>query len=643
MKRFLQKYGLLQFIFLFVGIQFLYFITYTYLLYSSVSIIQLLFIIIVMSSYAVLLYGLQRFLWQGLLYMLLGAFYFWSLINFVHFKVFGTFLTISFSSINSFDGGIWDLISSFSRSIPWFVYLLSICFFILSIIHAVWFFRSKKKAFLYTSFNFERRSMSTKCKYAAGYLVLFIMINCVGGTLVAYLDNHPKDSWWNLKAQVIDYGFVGHTYAYVFDALRNNIPVYAQENHFLDSTANMSPLEELQSLYDLGPVDSTYSSDQDIINGLPQQSNILMVQLESVSLWAVDNIETPMPFLKSLIDSNISVDNFYPNSCKTINAEFAANCSFVPNSFDEITVSQQKEQAYTCLPRVLRDEHGYATYYFHANLPTFYDRESLLPQWGFDNLYLTPYYRQKAYDTLVFEDAIDRLSTEEKPFYAYITSFTSHGPHDQELMDYYNERYGDIIKPFEGQLSDYVKDVEINEQEVRMYFGFLTAVDNALQDLFIKLHDTGLDKNTVVMIYNDHRYYNFKTDAFELYNKVPFTMIVPQHVQKKVASYASHIDFAPTILQMIEKDSYKPRQQFLGTSLLQDGHKAQILNKCQGKIFYKTSDVLVRGNQKAHVYQAAGLNNNISPDILVREKLYTRYLVNTTDTVLNGDELILKD
>lgn len=641
MLKIFKQQNLIKFITLFVGIQAMYFILYTYVLYQRITLLHLLFIGILVSSYAVLLYAFRNRIWQGLMYVLLGAFYFWSLVNFANFKVFGNFLDTSLGDLSSFEGGRLDLIKNFYTLPPLYLYLLSILFFIVSVIFSVKYFRSQKEYVLEDGFQISSHKKSFQLKYGAGYVALLLMINTIGYSAIHYFETNPRDSWWSLENQVIDYGFVGHTYSRIINTIKQDSLVLAQENPFLNADG-LSELEETQALYNLGIQENATIKDAGLVQGYGENPNILVVQLESVSSWAVDNVQTPMPFLQKLMQENITVKDFYPNSCETINAEFATNCSFVPNASEPISFSH-KENKYECLPDILEKRHGYTTSFHHANLASFWDREILINKWGFDTTSFTPYYRQKAYDDVVLRDAINQVRNQSNPFYAYVTTFTTHSPHNDELIEYYNSRYETNIHAFEGVLSEYIQDVEIDEDTVRKYFGFLTATDVALQNLFTHLEVSGLRDNTIVMIHNDHRFYNFENDALEsfyLYNKSPFVIVLPTRYKAQVAELGSHIDLAPTLLHLIEKESYEPVQHFLGKSLLAQDHNEQVINKCLDKVFYINNDVLVQGNNKTHLFNAIKLHDNVEESELMSKNLYTQYLVNLTDTVLYSDKLV---
>lgn len=647
MITFLRTNKLIRFIGVFVGIQFLYFSIFTLILYGVLSWLHVIFIAVFMSSYAILLYAFKNYLWHVGLYFLLASLYFWSLFNFVYFKVFGNFLTISFSQISTFQGGTTDLIVGFATQVPWYLYVLTILFFTISVSYAYYSVKNDKKTFL-DSFDFVKKyTFKDRAKIVVGYVLLLTMINVSGVGVLQHFEKNPKDSWWNLRSQIIDYGIIGHTYVKISDFFTHGDPAFASENPYLEHTAedfsNLDKLHEMSKI--MQGISSTSDDRYEVLNSVStiEKPNFLIVQLESIGSWAVQNNPSPMPFLRSLMDEHVTVEEFYPNSCETINAEFSSNCSFVPNSHEPVSFSH-KNNRFQCVPTILSNEYGYKTKYYHANLASFWDRDILTPAFGFEESRFTPEYKQKAYDHVVFKDALNELSMSDSPFYAYITSFTTHSPHNDEMIEYYNSRYGEVVKPFEGDLNpELYGGVELDEKQIRDYFGFLTATDDALRLMFEQLEKTGLSENTVVLIYNDHRFYNFdsgdRLDTFYKYNKSPFVMVTPQSYKSSVAQYASHIDMAPTILHMVEKENYQPRHHFMGQSLLQENRQDHVINKCLGNIFYINKNMLVNGNYSTQQYSAIPLQKNVSPSYIMKWKMYPHFYSSLTDSILYNNEL----
>lgn len=635
------------FLFLFFITFGIYFFIYFYLLNLPFTFLHLLFIFIFSLSYFLILNFIHNKIWYFFCNLSLFFFFLFSLINFVYFKVFDNFFNLTFDKINQVNNGMIPLLKDFYILIPKELYFAIILVFVFLVFLSILCFTILR----FTSFQrimFNNLLLSIKIgnkrklKRLSVSLLLFFIVNIYVFKLVNYLYEHPKDSWYQTRQQIIDLGFLGNFYIQVYahsNNTENEIIKIKEEKELIDS--EQTYLEQSKSLYkqisDL--YDIEYNNDLPLLNTNP---NILIIQLESVSSWAIDNKSSPMPFLKKLIDNNISVDNFHANSCLTVNAEFSSLCSFLPNSFETIDISNINN--YNCLPKILKEEYDYTTNFIHANVPEFYSRDRLGPDLGFENLYFTPYFIQKEDDEFVFNKTIELMKNKEKPSFSYVISFTSHSPYNDELIKY-NKEVNDLdIETFNKNINiDYIKYLEDNkfhdQEEIRKYFGFLNATDNALKLMFENLEKSNLLDNTIIIIYGDHRYYNFfKNDinGFYKYNNIPFVMVLPSKEKKKIQNISSHIDIAPTILDLINHDKV---DNFLGNSLYDTRFPNQVVNKCLGNVYFMNNDIVIKGNQKFNFFKLFNDNElyNVDHNFII-EKI--KDLIKISDIVIDTDSLI---
>jgi glycerophosphoryl diester phosphodiesterase len=209
-----------------------------------------------------------------------------------------------------------------------------------------------------------------------------------------------------------------------------------------------------------------------------------------------------------------------------------------------------------------------------------------------------------------------------RPFFAYVTTYTTHSPHDQGQMDFQKKSNNRDIKPYDGPIT--FTDSTESEITLRAYLGFLQYEDAALKSLMDDLKQKDMLKNTIVLLYNDHRYYGFNQDSaanFYQYNELPMAMILPDGQLGELASMGSHLDVAPTLLNLVEGANYQERPQFLGQSWF-GSYQPQVLNKCLGNVFYANENSIVRGNVKTGLVD------------------YVKNLVKDSDAVLAADQLL---
>jgi hypothetical protein len=651
---------------------------YHFLISERINLLALGFGLAFYMIFAAYLVVFRRWWLQLMGFISLISLYLWQWANYAHFQVFNKFLDVSFTESQAFRGGMLDLVKNFSNLVPTELYVTGIT----AIILTIW-LSFKMKAVRptlqeMTGFDFNAQLKRKKRHMAMVTVFALFIVQTAAGIAGWWQMTNPKDTWWNMKVQSQDLGLLGQAYTSWFEVTpvhdiafaatqKEDIsvePIEAVEEGILEPTlgldleaAKSNPLMAAQHFYSADPAAFASGSlpQEKLVytvtqEGQPEQEaplNILMVQLESTSSWAVNQNPSPMPFLRQLMDENITVQNFHANSCETINAEFATNCSFIPNTQEPISFSHT-ENRFNCVPDILEKRHGYDTFYYHANVADFWSRNILTPAWGFNQVNFSPIFDTKAHDRIVLKKAIADMATQENPFYAYITTFTSHAPHNQELVDYHRRANDEIITPFAEELGPATEAVEIPADEVRYYFGFMRSTDDALRDMFADLEKTGLRDNTMVVIHNDHRYYNFDASAeqaFDWYNQSPMVIVMPpsfKNKQQKIQSLASHIDLAPTILHTIEQDDYQKPAHFLGESLFHEEHRSQIFNTCLGNTYYLNNDVLIQGNSSNYRYRTTTLHNDVTADQQLRAEFINNGLTHYIDRTLFDDQLVPK-
>lgn len=656
---------------LFFVLFFIYFAVYSYLLQLNITVLHLVFIAMFSLSYLTLLNFINKHWWYFICHFSVAIILFFGLINFAYFKVFGNFISINFDNLNQVNSGMLYIFKDFYKLVPTILYLVSILFLLALILTAAIYLKIQKKnkignlLFQDTKINLFISKSLHPMRKALLALVIFILINFSIFNFLVYLQENPRHNWWKNSEKINDIGFLGDFYEQIFTPLlktkaqevalninpNSNVATPENINNPKTYTLPTDSLKQTQYIYQTILPDLSNASSTATVPSLPKikaKTNVLVIQLESVSQWALDNDPTPMPFLKSLIKNNISVENFHSDSCQTVNAEFISLCSIWPDSQGTINTTHL-ENDFSCLPENLKN-FGYETYYFHSDLPNFYNRDVLLPKLSFDHIYMTPYFRQKEDDEFVFTHALDLLKESEKPFFAYVLSFTTHAPHDQELIDYNLEKNNLKITPWRNQLNpEYVK--LLNEQKflyedqetIENYLGFLETTDQALKATFDQLKNLDMLDDTLVVIYNDHRFYNFFNDdftGFQEYNTMPFVIVTPQKDQMQVQSIASQIDIAPTILHLLNQNTTETPKTFTGQSLFDPQFNNQVLNKCLDSIYYLNKDVLIEGSNKSKVYRVSQAFTEISNDAKKAWLSWVKKLVQISDQALDENKLV---
>ncbi|MBI4457462.1 sulfatase-like hydrolase/transferase [Candidatus Uhrbacteria bacterium] len=335
--------------------------------------------------------------------------------------------------------------------------------------------------------------------------------------------------------------------------------------------------------------------------------NVIVYQMESTSYWPLEQQPPAMPFLDSLIRKQGRLPAYFSNGCDTIDAEFAINCGFLPDTFGPISDLYAKND-YRCLPTLLK-ERGYATSLYHANDLSFWNRDSLAPAWGFDKLVFKPEFNFREPDGRMFDRVIEDLKKAVKPVYTYVIGMTAHSPHNEHFQKHYNKVYNLGLQPFAGPLNDAAKSITADEATVRLYLGFLKAQDDGLKRLFDRLAEEGLLDSTIVLGFGDHRYYEPDLAdpwrQFIEYNRIPFFLHLPGGAVPALPAIASHIDVPSTIYQLVGGDPAALPPSFLGTSMLTPAPHPMAVTKCLGRTLLYDGDVVAEGNAVLSSYRTA--------------------------------------
>ena len=126
---------------------------------------------------------------------------------------------------------------------------------------------------------------------------------------------------------------------------------------------------------------------------------------------------------------------------------------------------------------------GYNTAYIHPFSKTFYDRDTLYTEYGFDNLYFddnmtveTENFRRYVSDKSVFNQIKDVLQKNENPSYIFATTMQNHQPY-----------YGETAEG-EDQLSYYLEGVKRTSYELREFTNWLKEFNEDVLLVFVGDH-----------------------------------------------------------------------------------------------------------------------------------------------------------
>lgn len=600
----------------FIIVNLIYYFLYYYCLQKKISILSIVFFILTLILY-INISNFTKNIYLRIFRLLLVAFFvFFNIINFIHFKNLKSFLVLG-------KGFVWGLNKSEIFLLFGFLYQTPFILIISSVVLMI--------AFVL----FDLLIVKTKFNLKINFIILLFSVLSIF-FLTFFCIKNPSPSWSSIETYHSKLGPVGYLYPQLFEAIflhKNIISKTSLLNNgeidYLSDTRNA-----LKGLSDLG---EKISYTLPTLPKFEKMPNIIFYQLESTSLWAINQDPTPMPYLKKLMQENITVDHFYGNDCHTIGSEFTSLCSFMPDS-REIISSRIDPPKYECLGSTLSQKFGYLTEAYHSNVSSFWNRDRLFSLWGIKKMYFAPYFKEKDSDEIVTREILKNVAkNKSKPIFNYFISYTAHSPHTKDNVNDQLVQNKLEIKPYPYQLNEIAKAIDLEEEELRNYLGFLSAEDSAIQKMFEELEVKNELDNTIIVIFGDHRYYGFKNNSTEYlseFNELPFVMYVPGMKSTKVPIVASHIDIAPSILNLISDIDINLETQYIGQSIFSSDHNNQAIGKCGDEIFYFSPYITLGGNYALNIY-----NMTKKPADLSIEK-QKEYYTKLSRAVYYSDELV---
>lgn len=326
---------------------------------------------------------------------------------------------------------------------------------------------------------------------------------------------------------------------------------------------------------------SNYASPNEEYFGAAEGMNVVYLHLESFQTFLMNyelNGEEVTPFLNSMIEekNTLYFDNFFHQTAqgKTSDAEFMLENSLfgLPKGSAYITKGQNTYQA---APAILKDK-GYESAVFHGNNATFWNRSEIYKSFGFDNFFDIESYTNLeegdmaeygVMDKPFFDQSMDILKTMPEPFYTKFITVAHHFPYDidQELTT--------IGKGTTGDAS------------VDNYFQTARYADEAIEQFFTDLEESGLADNTMIVMYGDHygisdnhnkameQVLGKEITPVENTNlqRVPLFIHIPGMEGGIDHTFGGQIDLLPTLMHLLGIDTHD--YLHFGTDILSDEHK----------------------------------------------------------------------
>lgn len=273
-------------------------------------------------------------------------------------------------------------------------------------------------------------------------------------------------------------------------------------------------IENGDSGYDITPV---LLSEPTEYFGALEGKNVISILLESVQPFAINEYLTPNMYM--MTQDGLYFENSYCEN-KTNVSELIGITGNYP-TISLFPTDYTYDFSYS-IPSVLRSD-GYVTTYLHDNVATFYVRGALMPQLGFDNVYLheelypgVPIWRWNGdytLDSVTMEKMLPMFSSTEEPFYTYWASLSTHGPYDYGTANkiLFDELgYFDAIDQAEadGLWTNVLAGGDpADVAKIRHYQAAVMDLDVAIGMMLDDLEAKGILDDTIIVMYGDHNVY----------------------------------------------------------------------------------------------------------------------------------------
>ena len=401
--------------------------------------------------------------------------------------------------------------------------------------------------------------------------------------------------------------------------------------------------EELKFLKDIYNMEDNKVSDR--YTGLLKGKNLILLQLEGLDSWLLNEKDTPN--LYKLMKGSINFTNhysYYNGGGSTFNSEFAVNTGFItPLSFTQNAYSFSKNTFPNTLAKLFKSE-GYTVNAFHMNTSEFYSRGANYKNWGYDNYYglVDMYnYKNKEYELdreLILNEDFSSKMFENEKFVDYIITYTPHLPFSSEkgacktliTLDALEELGVDKL-PKNYKLPDMTEEDCARRQA--------KETDYMIGLLLDKLKEKELLSKTAIVVFTDHYLYTltdqsildkYKDTSNNLINHTPF-FIYDGKTKKTVKEVTSQLNILPTLLNMF--DINYNSNNYIGENALSKDYK--------GYVFFSDYSWY---NGKVYTVGGEVVNNKyIKPEELENMNHYISGLIKKNDLTLKTDYFSIKE
>lgn len=419
--------------------------------------------------------------------------------------------------------------------------------------------------------------------------------------------------------------------------------VKTAQNNAIMAKANHSDLKTVQSY-----IKKNYIAPNPEYYGVAKNKNVLVIHLESFQQFLIDykwHGKEVTPNLNKLYHANdtISFDNFFNQvgQGKTSDAEIMLENSIFGLQSGSAMSSYGTSNTFESAPAILGQKAGYTSAVMHGGAGSFWNRDNAYKSFGYDYFMPLSYYQnKKGYylgygikDKLFFDQSIKYMEHLPQPFYLKMITVTNHYPYD---LDKKNQS---------------IDKTDTGDKTVDGYVQTAHYLDQAIGELMSYLKKSGLEKNTLIMLYGDHygisgnhhkasaqlldkdSFNNFDNLQFQ---RVPLMFHMPGLKGGINHTYGGEIDVRPTLFNLLGINDQNMIQ--FGHSLLAK-NAPQIVaqrngdfitpkySKVEGSYYYTQSGKRITHPSKKVKAQLASISNTVTTELSLSDRVITGNLL----------------
>ena len=406
--------------------------------------------------------------------------------------------------------------------------------------------------------------------------------------------------------------------------------------------ANVSDLRSVKNY-----LKANYVKPNPEYTGVAKGKNVLIIHLESFQQFLIGykwKGKEVTPNLNKIYHQKdtISFDNFFNQvgQGKTSDAEMMLENSLYGLQSGSAMSTYGTSNTFESAPAILHQEAGYTTAVMHGGAGSFWNRNNAYKSFGYQYFMPLSFYQNKpSYyigyglkDKIFFDQSIKYIERLPQPFYLKMITVTNHYPYD---LDKKNQT---------------IDKTNTGDETVDGYVQTAHYLDQAIGELMRWMKKTGLDKNTLVVLYGDHYGISgnhhkasaelLKKKSFNDFDNLQFQRVPLMFHMKGLKgginhTYGGEIDVLPTLLNLLGVND-KGTIQF-GYDLLSK-HTPQIVAQRNGDFI--TPEYSKVGSD----YYDTKTGEEIKPDKKLKTKLtaisnQVTTQLSLSDRVINGNLL----